>query len=270
MIPEIDIEELVNDRNAFNAFVYTPLGEAIIELEQRRRSDVKDNMINVPDIFNNEPKVLIFRQVITPNYEIRRFISIADAIGINPIFMDHYKDIFVAKNGWKYSLGKMFFHKGRDKNGKSLEESLKIINFDGAEGKLLHDLKTLWGQPLIHFHKELFLEYFPYFEENIFSASDWLHTFGKTASEYYEPFLRLFIKRGILFENFLVDKEELYFSKEIFLPAFIKVYKDTGYKPLIVALEPTDIEGERFWMNHPYDAKKIIQQKIMNCPIIID
>jgi len=71
------------------------------------------------------------------------------------------------------------------------------------------------------------------------------------ADKYYTPFTALFIKDAILFENFMLDSKEISFTKDIFLSAFIEVYRKTGCKPLIVALEPTDIEGDEFWPCHP-------------------
>ena len=50
----------------------------------------------------------------------------------------------------------------------------------------------------------------------------------------------------------------LLFTKTVFLPAFIAVYKEFGVKPLIVALEPTEIETDIFWMSHPYPHKRLL------------
>lgn len=267
MNPEdVDIEALVNDREAFNAFVYTPLDEALAELEKRRELNVFIDNSHIPEIIIGKPKALIFRQVITPNYEVIRFISIIDAIGLDPVFIDHNFDKFIAKNDWKYFLGKIFFNKGVDKNGKNLQEGVRIIDFNEAEGKLMTNIKTIWGESLVDFHRNLFLEKFPHFEKNIFDASSWLLSHGKGAREYYKPFFRTLIQHAILFENFMLDQKELPFIKEVILPAFIDVLKETGLKPLIVALEPTEIEGERFWMCHPDDNKDKVKNKIKNCP----
>ncbi len=58
------------------------------------------------------------------------------------------------------------------------------------------------------------------------------------------------------------NKNELLFIKNIFLPAFLKIYRETTYKPLIVALEPTEIEGDRFWLCHPHPSIEVVQRKL--------
>ena len=75
-------------------------------------------------------------------------------------------------------------------------------------------------------------------------------------------FLGLFLQNAILFENFILDYKELEFTKEVFLPAFIEIYKRFGIKPLIVALEPTNLEWEIFWMCHPFESKKVVDGRL--------
>ena len=45
-LDNIDIDTLVADREAFNNFVYTPLGEAMLELEKRQKDDKLKKYIN--------------------------------------------------------------------------------------------------------------------------------------------------------------------------------------------------------------------------------
>ena len=60
----------------------------------------------------------------------------------------------------------------------------------------------------------------------------------------------------------MLDVKELSFTKEVFLPAFIEVIRITGVKPLIVALSPTDIEGDNFWMCHPHESEIHVKEKL--------
>jgi hypothetical protein len=46
------------------------------------------------------------------------------------------------------------------------------------------------------------------------------------------------------------------------LPAFIHVYEETGLKPLIVALEPTDTEDDEYWISYPHEEKSFIAEKL--------
>ena len=74
----------------------------------------------------------------------------------------------------------------------------------------------------------------------IFDLSNFFYKMGKNASEYYPKYLALFIKDGILCENFLEDGREGVFTKKVFIPAFERVCKYFGIKPLIVRSIPKD------------------------------
>ncbi len=86
---------------------------------------------------------------------------------------------------------------------------------------------------------------------------------GKKADCFYEKDLLLYICHGILFENFLLDGKDGEFTKNIFLPAFEKVCKLTGLKPLIVPIPPMDydIEENSFWYSYDEKIKPLIKLK---------
>jgi hypothetical protein len=63
---------------------------------------------------------------------------------------------------------------------------------------------------------------------------------------------------GILFENFMLDDDEIEFTKKIVVPAFETIEKIFGVKPLIVALNPTEIEGSDFWNSYPYQIEDVL------------
>ncbi|MFZ2620950.1 MAG: hypothetical protein WAX85_02480 [Minisyncoccia bacterium] len=266
MLKDIDIDELVKDRKAFNKFVYTPFDEAIKEIGKRKSDKSIHDLNFVPGILKKAPRAIMFRQLVTPNYEISRFVSISELCGLEPLFFEYYNDKFTSNNVWKHSLGKMFFCKGRSKDGQARVETLNVIDFNRSNGKSISSVKTLWGQSLVNFHHELFIRRFKNFKDIFFDASNWFHDNGGNASGYYKQFLSLFIKDAILFDNFLLDDKELTFTKEVFLLAFISIIKETGVKPLIVALEPTEIEEDRFWMCHPYEDIKFVHYKLSSIP----
>jgi len=247
---------LLDDPERFAELIYTPLDVALTELHRRRMISKLERRVSkllkddIPEPLRNRPRGVIFRQVFTPNYEIRRFVSIIESVPLRPLFFDHHDDKFVANNEWKYHLGNLCFYQGRNPNGSMRQEYKKIIDFNAYDGHHIPDVKTLWGESLIKFHYHLFAARFPEQVDNLYSASPWLKK-HVSAQDYYPAFLLLFIRNGILFENFMLDKKEFVFTRDIFLPAFLKTWKITGHKPLIVNLEPTDIEGDQFWMCHP-------------------
>lgn len=269
---EVDIEYLIGSRAAFNEFVYTPLDQALLELEKRSKDVVLENTVQeilpagLPEPLKTGHGAIIFRQLATPNYEIKRFINIIDVIsGIHPIIWEYHSDKFTSNNECKHALGKMHFYGGKGKLGGAKIETLNIIDFNTYNGKKINEVKTLWGQSLVDHHHELLdLEYVnheikPY---HLFDSSDWFSKSGGSAKEYYKNFLTLFVQNGILFENFMLDQKEMAFTRDVFLPAFIEVIRQTGHKPLIVALEPTDIEGDKFWLCYPPNSLGPIKGKI--------
>jgi len=270
---EKEIEELVSDREKFNAFIYTPLDEAVKEIEARSSDEVlskylKDNLpAGAPSIFDRKKCAVLFRQVATPNYEFRRFISLVDGLdGYTPVVFEYHDDKFVDKNEFKYYLGMLAFFCGRGKKGGEKISFLNVIDFNTSRGKKLSEVTTQWGQGLIDFHHELLRRDYDGKVKPILidDLSGWFHQSGSRASEYYKHYLSLFLRDNILFENFMLDAKEKSFTEEVFLPAFLKVYKETGKKPLIVALEPTEIESEVFWMCHPAETLGVVEEKIIS------
>jgi hypothetical protein len=131
-----------------------------------------------------------------------------------------------------------------------------------ANGRRISELKTLWGEGFVEFHHEFLHERFPHLRDKHVDISSWLKESGSGAKDYYQKFFTLFLKDGILFENFLLDKKELNFTKEIVLPAIINIEKATGKKPLIVALEPTKHEGDKFWNSYPPNTIDFVNNKL--------
>jgi hypothetical protein len=204
---------------------------------------------------------ILHRPLITDNYEVLHFLNATSAFNLNPIFLEYSTDKFVTRNEWKHALGHMGFYFGKGRKGGAKIEYFNSINFTQSDGKKLSEVNTLWGQKLSDFHHEMFLKRFPKLKLNIFDGLDWYTDKGGTPQTYYEPFFRLFICHGILFDNFLLNGEELFFTKKIILPALIKIRQETGIKPLIVALEPTENESDIFWMCHPPDMLTWIKKK---------
>ncbi len=267
-----DISLLIQDRAKFDSVVYTPLSEAMEEITLRwndlsLKKNIEEYLKNdIPVPFIDEPKFVIFRHLCTPNYELHRFISIADAFEWKPVFGEYPQDKFTPNNLSKYFLGKMGFHFGFGKKGGQKVKYINVIDFNNSNGKSLSALQTLQGQNLKDFHRELFnLKYPQYKEEsNFFDSSEWFKNNGNVAKEYYKNFLALFIRNGILFENFLLTGSEGELTNNYFFPAFMNVWKTFGLKPLIVALEPTDIENDEFWMCHPSSLYDHVSNKIEN------
>ena len=130
------IEELISNREKFNEFVYTSLDDAIEELKKRQTEVHLDKKVelflnkDIPEQMKGGMKAVMFRQVVTPNYEIRRFLSVPDATELIPVFWEYYDDKFTSNNPLKYYLGKLGFHVGIGKSGLHRRIDTTIIDFN--------------------------------------------------------------------------------------------------------------------------------------------
>ncbi len=251
------IDELVSDRQKFDDYVYfSSMEEAMVELERRRNDKELQKKVEeyfkdvgIPEPFKDEPRLVLFRQVATPNIEVSRFLIIADGVEMKPLFLEYYEDKFTSNNAWKLYLGKLAFYEGVGKKGGAKINYETIIDFNKYNGKKISEVETLWGERLTDFHRNLFAHNYLHLDDDIFlDGSEWFRSCGGNAVKYYEIFLALMISNGILLENFMLNKDEFMFTKDIFLPAFKFVSDYFGIKPIIVALSPTLIETEEFWL----------------------
>ena len=264
-----DIENLLRNHTAFDACVYTRLQEAIDTLKNRWEDKNIEKFVwgyigqDLPKLYQSGRKAAFCRDIYTPNNETRKFINIIANLNIQPIFGEYREDKFTVNNHTKYALGRMAFYSGPKRNGRSDIIYRNVIDFDYNNGKKIKDVKTLWGQSLIDFHRELFFIEYPSFNKTVFfDISGWFKKNGGSARKFYKKFLTLFLRNAILFENFQIDKSEFSFTKDIFLPAFFEIWKQSGVKPLIVSIEPTEEEENIFWLSYPLNLLAHVDQKL--------
>ena len=265
----MDYEKIMSDRKLFNKTVYTPLSEALKILEERRQDKVlvakiKELLKNdIPDFLLDKKCAVLGRHVATPNHENRMFISLAKQYGLFPVFFEYHDDKFITNNSYKHSLGQLHVRDGHghNKTGDYLYERINIVDFDKHNGKKIKEVTTLWNEPLVDFHRRLFLSQDYNIEEfHLFDGSEWFKRNGdQKAVNFYTNFLMLFVCFGILFENFLIsDSSDGDFTKNVVLPAIEKVEKLTGVRPLIIPIGPLDIEEDEIWFHHLPKIKNMI------------
>ncbi|MDO8668328.1 MAG: hypothetical protein Q7K35_04540 [bacterium] len=268
MIKIGDYDKIMSDPDLFSRAVYTPLSKAPRLLEERKKDPELiakvAKLLNggVPKIFKNKNCGIMARQLATPNHENRRFMSLAKEHGLHPVFLEYFDDKFTSNNKYKHSLGQLHIQSKISKKGHECIEKINVINFNESNGKKLREVETLWGESLIKFHKKLFKAYglkgFSFFEE-----TDWYEKDNEGPIEFYANFFLLVTCFGILFENFLSAKDdaESNFTKEVVLPAIEKAMSLTGLRPLIVPIEPLDLEANYFWYHHLPVVKKYVKLK---------
>ena len=271
MTPTTDYGKVMSDRKLFNQMVYTPMSQATKLLDERRKDSKLITKVeellkgDIPGFFKEKGKCAIFgRHIATPNHESRMFITLAKENNLHPVFFEYLNDKFTSNNTYKHSLGQLQIQKkGTTKDGSPRFEKINIIDFNTSNGKKIKEIKTLWGDNLVDFHRKLFpLEGYSLSDLYIYDASPWFKVHGGKALDYYVNLLLLFTCYGILFENFLTsDDEDGEFTKNIVLPAIEKVLNLTGVKPLITPIGPLEVENEDFWIHHLPKIKEIIPKE---------
>lgn len=245
--------------------LYTPLETAVAELQDRRRrfAGRTPGRDWLPADLPGHPCGCAFlsRFFATPNYETRRFLDLARECGLPPVIEEYHGDKFVAHNPIKRALARLGFHTGHDRHGRPLVEFANILDW-GQQGRPMREVVTRWDQPLLDFHRELLAtaldgEPRPFLYE---CAPQYART-GGTPEAYYRAFLRVCVADGILFEDFLLDKRERPFTRDVVLPAFDAVLAETRLKPLIVRLTPPEEQTAPHWFWYPGELKTLVQWK---------
>jgi hypothetical protein len=245
---------------------------ALAELEKRRQDPTLKKKVedylqgDIPDYFNDGPILYIARHAATPNFETLRFVHLIRELGLKTVITQDSKGLFVSQNLVKRALGKMpICRRVTQKSGKVNEhyENITVIDFNDADGKPLSEIKTLWGESLIDFHKRLFTE-LKVQEIETPDDAEWLdrHHRGRLL-EHYKHLLALFVTHGIFFENYNTeDPEEREFIKTVLRPACEFIEKKFGYKPLIVRIFPTAVESYHFWISYPGEVLTIVRESL--------
>ena len=186
------IEELILNQKKFDNFVYTPMDEAVKEINLRQNDKklnerIKAHLIKIPSVMEGKPKVVLFRNIATSNYETKWFVDVVTTLeNFEPLFLEYTQDKFTNKNECKFALGKLLIFKGKNKKNEPIFEHKNIIDINNSNCKPILSIKTLWNQRLVDFHHELFLDDFSHFKNNIYDFSDWVQKNGHTAKEYYK------------------------------------------------------------------------------------
>lgn len=247
--------------------LYTPLEEAIVELHarQRRFAGRTPGRDWLPTGIPDHPQGYAFlcRHVATPCFETFRFLELAKQVGLLPVLGNFAEDKFCTKNSLKLALGRMGFHRGHNRHGHRLVEFLNVVHLDQRSCRI-GNMKTLWGQGLVAFHHELLAHAL---NGNVQS---FIHDYsnqstragGNPASLYHEYFLRICVADGIMIEDFLLNDEELPFTRDVVLPAFDAVTTAFGMKPLVVRLTSPEDEASPHWFWYPGELKQYVKAQL--------
>lgn len=251
------------------ADVYLSLEVAIAELMKRRKSPTLQQYVREGvhltsqlEILFERPHLVMFRQVLTPLTETLLFLKLAKEHNIAPLVIEYYDDKFVSTgNQFKRGLGKLPIYQFTDLVGNDIFNYKTIVDFNTYVGHELKEVKTIKNDSLIKIHHSLFLET-TQIKPILISrdGSSWFKLFNNS-HDYYEPFLKLFLRDAILFESFISNESENKFADEVVKPAFKKIVLETEHNPLIVEIVPKDDHTPFYWDCYPNSIGEKLLEK---------
>lgn len=236
--------------------IYTDLPLARDEVRRRwgdepLKREVAAYLGEVPVCFAQQPRAVLWRNIITPDHELLNFLDLARGIELQPLGLEFTEDRFCTRNGDKMCLGKMALFQGTDRHGEIVMRHRKVIDVKRYDNARFSAIETLDGDRLVDFHHGLVRKRLGAAIE-IQDISQWIEAHGTVARDYYRKVLAFFVCHGVLFESFVTDIAEADFEREVVLPAIAHVQGLFGLKPLIVPVIPDP--RDRYWWCYPGDV----------------
>ncbi len=245
--------------------IYTPFSTAVSLALSRRQSTATLPCDPLARRLAERPHAVLFRQVATPNFELRLFARLAAAAGFEPLILEYHRDKFVTRNHEKLALAKMSFYDGLGRNGGPRLRSATVARLPEIDGVRFDAVATSWGQGLIDFHHDL-LNYFPPLAAiERCEASNWFSRHGGAAATYYRDLLGLFSNGSILFECFWTVGEEGAFLNQIVKPAFVAAAR-CAPRPLVCRLYPERFDESSHWSRYPLELEPVVRAHLEQAP----
>lgn len=254
-----------------NAELYTSIEDAARLIKERFGNHQLKTKVaeaiheKLPALLTNGPIGIIGRNVATPDGEFSRFIALNRIANTSPVVIEHTQDKFVARNISKYALAAMPISTGNVHDAYGGMMKFKVIDFNGAEGRKISSLETLWSESLVAFHHGILLDFFPEMKNRTIEISK-LFNNGFHPKEYYHLIFLLSISYGIYFEDFFSFDHENDFFDSIVLPAFNEVMNHFDLKPIIVRITKTDNEYQEnpYDLFYPKEMMQVVQNRLNN------
>lgn len=220
---------------------YWELKEAVEEL--RRRQEDSRILQEERRILGDDcpipvgPYGFLTRHIASAREEDVQFNRRCQEIGLEPVWLEYSKDIFVTRNPSKVRLLRLQILIGYGKKGGPHLWRYDLIdrrNLDRVNGVPMDLIETKWGESLVRFHHRT--RKMVGLPGRVINISVWLKSIGR-AKEYYKYFFAALVRRGILFESFQSAgfKDLDAFNQAVVIPAWEwTVAEFNGCAPLIV------------------------------------
>lgn len=244
-----------------NDAIYTPFTTAVATALSRRGAPAAIPGDPLAQRLAARPHAVLFRQIATPNYELRLFWRLVTATGFTPLILEYHHDKFVTRNSDKMALARLQFYDGLGRNGGARVRSAVVADVSEIDGLRLHDARTRWGESLIDLHHELLGQDPALAAIERYEASDWFGRHGGSADTYYADFFSLFSGCSILFDCFWLSGEDGRFLKQTVVPAFCEA-TNRGARPLLCRTYPEAYDDHPHWTRYSTELEPIVRERL--------
>jgi hypothetical protein len=229
-------------------------------LEELKPAQAPDgSFANLIGPVDHRPRAILFRQVATPNYELRHFLRGCRRHGFEPVILRYHADRMSCHNQFKRSLVHPMFVKGLGRNGSPYFVKRPLLRIDAVDNTPLREI-GLAGTDLPDFHDRLLREVLPEMTVRTVEASGWFGQYARGARDYYVDLFCGLTNGLVLFEDFISDGQEARFFADIVRPAFDEACRRLGHSPSVVPLCANRRMVSPLWYAYPESYWPLFQK----------
>lgn len=210
------------------------------------------------------PRAILFRQIATPNYELRRFLRLCARSGHDPVILQYHSDRMSCHNPFKRSLVAPMFLEGISRNGQPFFRRQHLVNVETVEQLRLCDV-TVAGRALPELHAALLRLALPDHSFQTVDGSRILGGYPRGAKDYYVDLFAALTGDLMLYEDFVTDTTEAAFFQQIVRPAFEAACTILGQRPMVRRLCDNRRMASPLW--YAYPARYRAHFAALGCPL---
>jgi hypothetical protein len=199
---------------------------------------------------DGRPRAILFRQIATPNYELRRFLRLCARSDYAPVILQYHADRMSCHNTFKRSLVAPMFLEGISRNGQPFFRRHHLINVETIERLRLSEV-VVAGRSLPDVHTNLLRIALPNDTFQLVEGSSLLSSYPAGARDYYVDLFAALGSDLLLLEDFMTDDEEAGFFDRVVRPAFDTACSILGKRPLVRRLCDNRRMPSPLWYAYP-------------------
>lgn len=195
------------------------------------------------------PRAVLWRQVATPNYELRSFLRSARRLGLKPVVVTYPEDTMCSRNAFKRALVAPLFIEGVNRLGQPIWRKRQMVNVQSVENVPFGDI-WIGNRELPALHHELLQIALPDTEFSVIDGSDWRAKQGGS----YDCYLNICASlddKITLFEDFMTNEAETKFFDAVVRPALLEAAKALGREPAILPICKGCRAASPLWYAYP-------------------